>query len=136
MQSFFSSLGKHKFIMIALLAVGAALIIIASASSKGENSSQSDGARGEYERSLEARLTALCLSVEGIEEATVLVTADTSNDQSRAQYYSSPSAEPTVRGVAAVVTNGDDPVIKKTLTELISASLGLPTNRVSVAPCK
>ena len=133
MRGFLASLGKHKLIMAAIAAVGVLLIVVGSVSSRGASSATTD-TRGDYERALEERLTALCLSVEGIDEATVLVTADEAIADSR--YYSASDASLTVRGVAAVVTRGDDAAVKRMLTELISASLGIPTNHVSVAPCK
>ena len=135
MQKFLASLGKHKLVMGAFLAVGVLLIIIGGASSLG-GETQAGDARGDYERELEKRLTALCLSVEGIDEATVLVTADDELAGGASRYYSAQTALPKVRGVAAVVTRGGDADVRRTLIELISASLGIPTSRVSVAPCK
>ena len=134
MQEFLASLGKHKFVIAALLAVGVLLIIVGGASSRSADAPSDGDVRDDYERALEERLTALCLRVEGIDEAAVLVTAD--GESADGAYYSAQAAIPTVRGVAAVVTRGDDPAVRRTIVELISASLGIPTNRVSVAPCK
>ena len=40
---------------------------------------------------------------------------------------------PEIRGVAIVCTGGDDPGIRTALTELLSASLGIPTHRIKIA---
>ena len=130
-QGFFASLGKHKLIMAALLAVGAVLLAVGLL---GRSTDVSDERTG-YERTLEERVERLCLSVAGIDEAKALVTVEGAVGESASRYYGA-EADPTVRGVALVVTRGDDPAVAKRLTELIASSLGIPTSRVSVAPCK
>lgn len=139
-ESFLTALGKHKFVMAGLLAIGILLIIAGSLGAKDDSSVQTNEPT-DYESMLERRLEELCLSVAGINEAKILVTVDkTSYDASKSSvsspYRADDNTLPTVRGVAAVVTNGDDASVKKTLTELIASSLGIPTNRVSVARCK
>ena len=131
-DGFFRSFGKHKLVMAAILAVGVALIIIGTLGKSG-GETKNDDIRSSYERELEARVEALCLGVDGIDRATALVTADGSFGE-RAYYAS--ANEPCVRGVALLVTNGDDPDVRRTVTELVAAALGIPTNRVSVARCK
>ena len=130
-NGFFASLGKHRFIMAALVAVGAALIIVGVVTTHPSD----DDSRTEYERALEERVERLCLSVAGVDEANVLVTVDSAPNESATRYYTTETS-PSVRGVALVVTRGDDPAIRQTLTELVASSLGIPTSRVSVAPCK
>ena len=128
-NGFLASLGRHKFIMAALLAVGAILLavgLIGSRTSSGDS-------RTQYERALEERVERLCLSVAGIDEASILVTVDGGESSSR--YYGEETT-PAVRGVALVVTRGDDPDMRRIVPELVASSLGIPTSRVSVAPCK
>ena len=130
-KSFLASLGKHKFIMAALLAVGAALIAVGLL---GRSTDVADE-RTEYERTLEERVERLCLSVSGIEEAKALVTVEGSFGENALRYPAANDA-PSVRGVALVVTRGDDPAVARRVTELVASSLGIATSRVSVAPCK
>ncbi len=141
-SSFLSTLGKHKFVMAALLAVGIVLIVAGSLGTK-DSSVTETSERVDYESMLERRLEELCLSVEGINEAKILVTVDktlstysTSGGFGVSSYRAEDTTLPTVRGVAAVVTGGNNAAVKKTLTELIASSLGIPTSRVSIAPCK
>lgn len=130
-KGFLASLGKHKYVMAALLAVGAVLIALGLFGT----ASSSDDALTRYERTLEERLEGLCLSVAGIDEAKALVTVEGSAGDG-ASLYNSPEQAPAVRGVALVVTRGDEPAVKQRITELVASSLGIPTSRVSVAPCK
>ena len=139
-ESFLTALGKHKFIMAGLLIIGIVLIIAGSLGTKDDQDIETYEPT-DYESMLERRLEELCLRVEGINEAKLLVTVDkAASGASKGSVTSSYRVEdntlPSVRGVAAVVTNGDDASVKKTLTELIASSLGIPTNRVSIAPCK
>lgn len=139
-ESFLAALGRHKFVMAALLAVGIVLIVVGSLSTNDEGTTQTYEL-SDYGSTLERRLEELCLRVEGINEATVLVTVDkepsgTKKGSVTSPYRAEDNTLPAVRGVAAVVTNGDDASVKKTLTELISSALAIPTNRVSIAPCK
>lgn len=102
-----------------------------------------------YTAYLEKRIMELCLSIDGISDATVFLTLDCSNEY----VYSEDNASdvlilsgnngeqaillyeiyPRVRGVAVVCTGGDLPRIRETVTELLSASLGLPSNKIKVA---
>lgn len=102
-----------------------------------------------YTSYLEKRISELCKSVEGITEATVFLTLDCSSEY----VYSEDSASdflilsgsdgeqavmlyeiyPRVRGVAVVCTGGDLPRIRETVTDLLSAALDLPSNKIKVA---
>lgn len=146
-ESFLAALGKHKFVMAGLLVIGVVLIIAGSIGSSGSGGDRTtSGETTDYESTLERRLEELCLSVAGIDRAKVFVTVDSGTGSTgssgatgvfgTSSYRTGEEATPTVRGVAAVVTRGDDANVKKTLTELIASSLGIPTNRVSIAPCK
>lgn len=127
-NSFFSALGKHKMLMAILLVAGAALIF-AGTFIRSEENAEAD-VRTEYERALEARIESLCRDVAGVDEITVLVTAD------RLLSDRADGDLPAVRGVAVAVSHGDDGEVKLRLTELIATSLGIPKNRVAVAPHK
>lgn len=108
-----------------------------------------------YSTVLEDKIRGLILHVEGIEEAAVLLTLDGSSELVYAQ-NTSVSGEgrtedylvvqedggektvlvseiyPRIRGVAIVCTNGDDVHIQKKVTELLSASLGISSGRITV----
>ena len=100
-----------------------------------------------YTDYLEERIRTLCRSIGGIEEAEVFLTLDCSEEK---QYAGGASSDylilkdgeeavllgeiyPVVRGVAVVCTGGDSPTVRETVTELLSAALGLPSNRIRVA---
>ena len=144
------NLEKQKLGILAMAVVGILLIIFS-----GRNSGTTSGERQEYTDVrfytgyLEERIGELCRSVEGITEATVFLTLDCSSEY----VYSEENAAdflilsgtdgeqavmlyeiyPRVRGVAVVCTGGDLPRIRETVTELLAASLGLPSNKIKVA---
>lgn len=105
-----------------------------------------------YTEYLEKRVAALCKSVHGVSDATVLLTLEKGSEWVYARNEVGQNAElvilqksgseeavtvseiyPEIRGVAIVCTGGDDPGIRAALTELLSASLGIPTHRIKIA---
>ncbi len=110
-----------------------------------------------YTEEMEKRIASLCTSIAGVEEATVLLTLENGSEYVYARngnnqpdggqswdYMILHGGEeeeavlmteiyPKVRGVAVVCTGGDIPVIKQTVTELLSASLGIASHRIRVA---
>ena len=101
-----------------------------------------------YSTVLEDKIRQLILHVDGIEEAAVLLTLDGSNtavsgDGRTGDYLviQEDGGEktvliseiyPRIRGVAIVCTRGDDVQIQKKVTELLSASLGISSGRITV----
>lgn len=105
-----------------------------------------------YTEYLEKRVAALCKSVHGVSDATVLLTLEKGSEWVYAHNEIGQNAElvilqksgkeeavtvaeiyPEIRGVAVVCTGGNDPAIRTALTELLSASLGIPTHRIQIA---
>ena len=113
-----------------------------------------------YTESLENRIEELCTSLAGITEAKVLLTLENSTESVYAgnttvqnsasvqgntfdYIFMSRSGEeepvllteiyPKIRGVAVVCTNGNDISVQVTITKLLSASLGISSNRIQVA---
>jgi len=95
---------------------------------------------------LENKIEDFLKKVEGIKEVKAIVTLDTSEEKVYAQNSSgldyiltndgSPISiteiYPTVRGVAIACTNGDSDKIKMKITEIISAYLGISSNRIKI----
>lgn len=113
-----------------------------------------------YTESLEQRIGALCTSIAGITEANILLTLDCSTEYVYAQNITeSKGGEnlnfttdyvivsnneenntvqlleiyPKIRGIAVVCTGGDDIETKQKIIDLLSAALGIPSNRIKVA---
>ena len=139
--------------------LGVVLILLPRFLPDGEKEGTEDTGQTDpsyYSSILEEKIRQLILRVEGIEEAAVLLTLDGSSELVYAQ-NSSVSEDgrtedylviqedggertgllseiyPRIRGVAIVCTGGDDVQIQKKITELLSASLGIPSNRITVA---
>ncbi|MBQ4354865.1 MAG: hypothetical protein IJC71_08235 [Clostridia bacterium] len=142
-------LTKNKILLLLMAVLG---LILAAAGglvgAKTEKSTQSYTDVGFYTEYLEERISSLCRSVAGIEEAAVFLTIDCSSEyiyeKSGTDYLilSGEDGEeavmlceiyPKVRGIAVVCTGGDLPRVQETLTQLLCAALDLPANRIRIA---
>ena len=139
---------KNKIIVVSLMALGVALILISSLKGKISAKNDSEISESEYEKALEEKLEKFLLSVEGIHNVNVIITLDTSREKVYEDSSSSLSIlgngsqqedkgasleiYPYVRGVAVSCTNGENDYVKNKLTRLISAYLGIPTNRIEI----
>lgn len=113
-----------------------------------------------YTEILEKKIAELCESVTGINKAVVLVTLDSGSEYVYAQNTDSRESKdtkdisrdylilqngsedktvlvkevfPKIRGIAVVCTNGDDPAVQKKIMDLLSAALGVTSNRICVS---
>ena len=135
---------KSKLLIICLLVVGIGLILFSSfdfSSNKDDNSILTL-----YTEELEDKIEDFLKNVDGIREAKVILTLDTGNESVYAQGTSGldyiltsdgkpitvTEIYPTVRGVAIACTGGDRDDIKIKITELISAYLGISSNRIKI----
>ena len=101
-----------------------------------------------YRTKLEGELESLCESVAGVGQAQVMVTlgsghrvvyvtdekgqvATTGNGSNESAIYRT-LQPPTVEGVGIVCRGGKSAAVQHTLTELISTTLGIPSNRVYI----
>ena len=112
-----------------------------------------------YTEALEKRIEELCLSIGGIEEADVLLTLDCGTEyiygqnikQSTAGNSASYSTDyiilnqndldnpvllmeiyPKIRGIAVVCTGGEQILTQQKIIDLLSAALGISSNRIKV----
>lgn len=149
--------GKKWIVIIAGAALGVFLIAYrpttAPASSAEEESFEKIGF---YTETLEKRIEELCRASVGIEDVSVLLTLDsgseyvyaantTDGEETGTREYLIVTGEkggepvrvteicPKVRGVAIVCTNGDRAEVKEKITTLLSAALGIPSNRIKVS---
>lgn len=110
-----------------------------------------------YTEVLEQRITELCNNIHGVQDATVLLTLECSSEYVYAQNSTEngqgsgawdyviiqqgngeeaimvSEIYPKIRGVAVVCSGGDTAEIQSTITELLSASLGISSHRIRVA---
>ncbi|MBQ7475224.1 MAG: hypothetical protein IJS78_04820 [Clostridia bacterium] len=114
-----------------------------------------------YTESLEKRIEELCRASEGIRDVSVLLTLESGSeyvyaantvekkdgegeasgtreylivtDDSGSGPVRVTEIYPKVRGVAVVCTGGDRPDVKARITTLLSAALGVPSNRITVS---
>ncbi len=144
---------KGKELLLLLLAAGLLLLFLGGNTEKKKEAAVEDAAdvaaRTEaYRIALEEELTCLCARIEGVGELSLLVTLDGSEravyaadigQNGRVDYVVSGGEglllyreNPAVRGVAVVCEGGNDPAVRAALTSLLSAVLGIGSNRISV----
>ncbi len=110
---------------------------------------------GFYTDTLEKKIETLCTTIHGITEAEVLLTLDCGTEyvyaKDTAQSDGSYTADyvllgsggeagsvllleiyPKIRGIAVVCTGGDEITVRREVTELLSAALGVSSNRIKV----
>ncbi len=135
---------KSKIIISILVILGIALILLSSLDFDKKENDASQSLL--YTEALERKIEEFLTSVDGINKANVILTLDTSNENVYAQSSSGldyilttdgkpisvTEIYPTVRGVAIACTGGDRDDIKKKVTELISAYLGISSNRIKI----
>jgi len=144
-----------KWVPVAGLLLGILFLIGGSISSSfSKPKTTEDYTVAYYTDIMEDRIHKLCTSIHGITEAAVLLTLESGSEYVYAQNGSESTQVwdyvivnregeenpilvteiyPKIRGVAVVCTNGNTIEVQKTITELLSAALGIPTHRIRVA---
>ncbi|MBE6541920.1 MAG: hypothetical protein E7672_05690 [Ruminococcaceae bacterium] len=144
-------LPRNRILLVLLAALGCGLIILAGFSGGDEEPNKTEYTDvGFYTEYLERRICDLCKSINGITEATVFLTLDCSSEfiyetegdgasdflilTGKDGEYAVMLCEiyPRVRGIAVVCTGGDLPRIQQSVTELLSASLGISSGKIKV----
>ncbi len=141
---------KKKWLLLLVACGGVFLLLLGGmAQGEGEKITKNEGGDvGFYTEYLEEKITNLCLSIRGIEEVEVFLTLECSSEF---QYTSDTAADylilkdengeravmlceiyPRVRGVAVVCNSGEQSTVQERITELLSAALGIPTNKIKV----
>ncbi|MBE6588489.1 MAG: hypothetical protein E7647_08795 [Ruminococcaceae bacterium] len=149
-------LKNKKIWLIAAAILGIVLMVVPGLFPESEESKEKAADTVYYSEILEKKLKELITSAEGVGEATVVVTLDTSlesvyatnekrGEGSIAVEYviintgdgeePVPVSEiyPRVRGVAVVCSGGAEPEVQKRVTELICAALGISSNKIAVS---
>ena len=125
--------GRNGWILLLLAAMGILLFVLGGVLGKENRGT----AGSDYAGYLEDRVRELCMSIDGVREAHVFRTL-CEDPEAKAAVSGGmfggekTSSVPAVRGIAVVCTGGDSPTLRETVTRLISAALGIPTNRIRV----
>lgn len=149
---------KKIWIIVVGLAVGLGLITwgsgVTSVDSESEKEVKKEMSEISYADKMEEKLEGFLGSIDEIESVRVFLTYDGGNEyeyaekgkngEGAADYLIIKNDDgeeaaiikeiyPKIRGVAIVCTGGNSPTVKEKVTELVSAALGIPTNKISVA---
>ena len=123
---------RNRLILLFLALIGVLLLILGSfLGNRGEEDA-------DYAAYLERRAREICRSIDGVEDAQVFLTlAETVPVSTGGGWFSDGESGggslPEVRGVAVVCTGGNLPRIREAVTQLLSAAMGIPSNRIRVA---
>lgn len=141
---------KNKIIIILLSLIGIALILFSTFKDKFKsNNTTNDFSCELYTETLEKKIENFLLNVDGIKNVSVVITLDSSTEKQYAKNESTldfitisqgGKSEPVyigeiypyVRGVAISCTGGESDEVKIKITKLISAYLGISTNRIEI----
>lgn len=129
---------KNKIIVLSLLLFG---VIFIFAGSFGGKSNDLDS-HEEYTKKLEKKIEDFLKEVDGIKDATVIITLEEYNSNGNepdGMFSGSGEQEsslPRVRGVAVACTNGDNYEMQIKITEIVSKYLGIPTNKIKIVAKK
>ena len=161
MKDFFKKILRIKGISYIMLALTVGIILIVISGKQSDNPGQgnisnSDGASkneqkfsfSEYEDALEKRLAEMISKISGSSSVSVMVVLENSYKSDMAERngsYTLIRAEngeqsglilsetaPTVRGVAVICSNGDDPTTQKKIISMLSSLLNIPTAHIFV----
>lgn len=140
---------KYKIIIVALVIIGIALIFFSTFITRNKSEPAEEFSCELYTSQIEEKIEKFLLNVEGIKNVNVIVTLDSSTEKQYAQnestfdyitITSSGKSEPLyigeiypyVRGVAISCTNGSSDYVKEKITRLVSAYLGISSNRIEI----
>jgi stage III sporulation protein AG len=159
----------HKWLLLLLSALGIALILIGNGDwlagrkeEKDTTSAQVDPLAA-YATSTEQKIAALCGSIRGVDQVTVVVTlegdftyiyaTDTESSErdgvveKHTEYVTIGSGTneqtvlltreyPRVSGIGIVCRGGGDATVRREILSLLSATYGIPTNQIYIAEAK
>lgn len=144
--------GGKLWIIVLALAAGIILIILGSRAAKKSDTEKDVSVSGssvtQYEAALEAKIRNICEKVSGVSDVTVAVSLDggfenvyardgsdnyvlVGNGSNESGVFLGERA-PVISGVGIVCGGGDDPRIQRELISLISAALGIGTNKIFI----
>ena len=127
---------KNKIIISSLVILGIILIVISSFQGKSTNNYD------DYVESLESKIEDFLKTVDGINDADVIVMLEDSlpAKETSSSFFesntSSSTSVPKVKGVAVACTNGDDYFIQAKVTGIVSSYLGIPSNKIKIVALK
>ena len=117
---------KYKNILIVACLI---LIGIFFISYSGFQNESKENGSSDYAKELEKKIEEFLLNVDGVLEVDVILTL---KSDTYASITENMNISTYVSGIAIACTNGNNPTFRYKLTRLISAYLGLPSNRIEI----
>ena len=111
---------KKKYVLIVVLICVIGLIFYFSFADTGKSDTFEEG----HEEHLEAKLSDMVESLDGISSAEVMVTLDS---------YEDGEGSPRVRGVAVICHGRNKDDVKIKIVMILSTALGIPSDKIFVS---
>lgn len=151
----------HAWLLLLGVIIGVALLFLGNRETASQNESSTTAyvlAQDEiiiYQSYLEEKVAGLCASVDGVGKVTVIVTLEGGFSSEYAVEYKDGSEEyvtvgsgasqnglfltrrlPKISGIGVVCQGGLNPTVQRELTALLSAALGVSSNRIYVTAAR
>ena len=129
---------KHKWVLLVLAVVGVALVAVGGSladrrEGKAVSTATADvGANETYRRALEAELTALVGSMEGVGRVQVMITLKEGEAYSYSGGKLVGTVCPRVEGVAVLCQGGGNDRVQKEVADALSALLDVGVHKIYV----
>ncbi|MBQ7760703.1 MAG: hypothetical protein IJ400_01495 [Clostridia bacterium] len=132
---------KKVYLIVIICGIVGALLLIFGQKFNKSDTTDSTITLDSYTEYMEEKIESFLLSVDGISNVRVVVTLEDSGEKLYSNQGSLLNEQsntivmetyPSIRGVAIACTNGDNDVVKTRITRLISAYLGISTNRIEI----
>ena len=120
--------------MLPILILGILLLVLASGRG-GSNAAESDAQTDltAYGEALEKKLETMCEQVRGVGQARVMITF-ASGERTEVSGGDSVTRPPEVQGATVLCTGGNDSEVRASLSEMLSALLGIGASRICILP--
>ena len=130
-RRFFDRFGGLPFLLLA----AAGILLLFSGGGLFSSGTKTDAGTdpAAYRVALERELSTLCAEVKGVGRVSVMITLAEGERTTYAGSKVSSVTPPAVLGAAVVCDGGGDPQTKAELIRLLSALLGIGSNRVTVS---
>ena len=130
--------GKLTNIVIVCLVLGVALIFLSSVTGFNSEPEESSYSVSEYKESMQNSLQNMLTQIEGVGEASVLLTIENSAEGVYLENNSTKTKEiePVIRGVVVACDGGDDIIVTERVLNVVTKALKISSAKVCITKLK
>jgi stage III sporulation protein AG len=136
-QKFLKLKNDKNFIrLIFIIGIVGILLIFCSTLFTGESKEEASASLTEYEEKQEERIEDLINQIEGVGNAKVMVTMESSGEQVYTNDTLVKEMQPVVRGVVIACDGADTPTVKESVVEVVIKAFNISADKVCVIKLK